>query len=68
MVGQRIKAYLDNHGIKYSFLSEKASIPGPILTSILSGNRKIEIMEYVRICNALQVDFLTFIADGESEI
>ena len=68
MVGQRIKAYLDDHGIRYTFLSEKASIPGPILTAILSGNRKIEIMEYVRICNALQVDFTTFIADGDAEI
>ena len=68
MVGKRIKAYLDDHGIKYTFLSEKASISGPILTAILSGNRKIELMEYVRMCNALQVDFMTFIADGETEI
>lgn len=68
MVGQRIKSYLDDHGIKYKFLSEKASISGPILTALLSGTRKIELMEYVRICNALQVDFMTFIADGESEI
>ena len=68
MVGQRIKAYLDDHGIKQTFLSEKASLPQPILSAILAGNRKIEIMEYVRICNALQVDFMTFIADGESEI
>lgn len=67
MVGQRIKAFLDDHGIKYSFLSDKASIPAPILTAILAGNRKIEVMEYVRMCNALKVDFMTFIADGEAE-
>ena len=68
MVGQRIKAYLEDHGIKQIFLSEKAEIPLSVLYAILSGSRKIEIMEYYRICQALNVDLLTFIADGETEI
>ena len=68
MVGQRIKAYLDENGIKQIFLSEKAMIPSSILSAILSGTRKIEVMEYYRICSALKVDMMTFIADGESEI
>lgn len=65
MVGQKIKSYLADHGIKQSFLSEKTEIPRPILLSMLSGTRKIEIMEYVRICRALNVDFMTFVADEE---
>ena len=68
MVGQRIKLYLEEHGIKQSFLSEKAQIPAMILSTILSGQRKIEVMEYYRICTALGLDMMTFIADGEAEI
>jgi Helix-turn-helix. len=68
MVGQRIKAYLTENGIKQTFLSDKTDIPNPILSAMLSGQRKIEVMEYYRICLALKVDFLTFLTDGESEI
>ena len=68
MVGQRIKAYLEANGIKQSFLSKEADIPAPALVALLSGTRRIEIMEYYRICRALKVDMLTFIAEGESEV
>lgn len=68
MVGQRIKAYLTENGIKQTFLSDKTDIPNPILSAMLSGQRKIEVMEYYRICLALKVDLLTFLTDGESEI
>ena len=68
MVGQKIKAYLEDHGIKSSFLSEKTGITRPILSSILCGTRKIEVMEYYRICRALNVDLMTFISDCETEI
>ena len=68
MVGQRIKTYLLENGIKQSFLSEKTESPSPILNAMLSGQRKIEVMEYYKICSALKVDLLTFLTDGESEI
>lgn len=63
MVGQRIKAYLVENGIKQSFVSDKANISYPVMSAILSGTRKIEIMEYYRICRALNVDFMTFLGD-----
>lgn len=62
MVGQRIKAYLADNGIKQSFLSEKTDIPAPILSAILSGDRRIEIMEYYKICTALKVDMNMFVS------
>lgn len=61
MVGQRIKNYLIENGIKQTFLSEKSDIPNSILAAMLSGKRKIEVMEYVRICQALKVDMRTFL-------
>lgn len=63
MVGPRIKAYLNEHGIKQSFLTEKTGISNPILSAMLSGSRKIEVTEYYKICVALKVDMLTFLED-----
>lgn len=68
MVGQRIKAYLEENGIKQVFLSDKCDIPAMVLSKMLSGEREIRVMEYYKICQALKVDMMTFIADGESEI
>lgn len=67
MVGQRIKSYLEDNGIKQAFICEKTGIPSMIMSNILSGQRKIEVMEYFRICQALKVDMMTFISDGDSE-
>jgi Helix-turn-helix. len=68
MVGQRIKAYLAEHGIKQAFLVEKTDIPSSALTQMLSGNRKIEVMEYYRICKALKVDVNMFLSDDETSV
>ena len=68
MLGVKIKDYLDANGIKQTFVSEKANIPHPAFVAMLSGKRRIEVMEYYRICKALNVDILTFIDDSESEV
>lgn len=60
-IGLRLKEYLDQNGTKYSFVAEKANIPAPVMSIILSGNRDIKILEYYRICKALKVPFEKFI-------
>ncbi len=55
MVATNIKLYLENNGIKQSFLSEKTGIPITTLNATLNGNRKIQIEEYFSICDALNV-------------
>lgn len=67
MVGQRIRDYLDNHGIKQTFLSEKTGLTKSQLTQIFCGKRKLEVMEYINICKALKVDFEKFLVDESSE-
>ena len=67
MVGQRIRNYLDNHGIKRTFLSEKTGLTSSQLTEIFCGRRKIEVMEYYNICKALKVSFDKFLVDESSE-
>lgn len=61
MVGQRIKAYLLENGIKQSFLSEKTEIPEPILSKMFAGQRKINVEEYYSICQALKVEMSYFL-------
>ena len=60
MVGKAIKQYIDDHGIKRSFIIEKTGISGPKLTAIFKGERKLETSEYFAICDALGVDIGEF--------
>lgn len=55
MEGNDIKKYLDSNGIKQSFLSEKTDMPASILNLMLNNNRKIEINEYIKICEVLEL-------------
>lgn len=55
MKGSNIKKYLEENGIKQSFVSEKTGIPAPILNMMLNDNRKIEANEYMRICDVIGV-------------
>lgn len=53
MRGIMIKRYLDENGIKYTFLAEKLGISMNILSPILNGKRKISADEYIEICRVL---------------
>ena len=59
MLGNRIKDYLDEKGIKYSFISGKTGIPMNILSPMLNEKREIKAVEYFEICNALGVSLET---------
>ena len=66
MVGLKVKKYLDEKGIKYSYLSEKVGIPMNILSPTLNGKRKMSAEEYFLICKALGVPAETFSTDTQS--
>jgi transcriptional regulator with XRE-family HTH domain len=63
LVGLRIKKYLDDNGIKYSFISEKIGIPMNILSPLLNGKRKMSAEEYFMICEAIGVSADLFATD-----
>ena len=54
-MGEKIKAYLESHGIKQTFLSEQTGIDVSTISAILLRGRKIECTEYYKICKALDV-------------
>lgn len=60
MKGSDIKEYLKVNGIKQAFVSQKTGIPAPILNMMLNNNRKIEVNEYMKICDAIGVPLEQF--------
>lgn len=60
MYGKQISEYLNNKGIKKTFLARKLDMNINTLATMLNGTRKITIEEYVSICKALEVDFNYF--------
>lgn len=68
-VGLKIGKYLKDRGITQAFLVRETGLTASAISDICSGSRKgIDCLEYYRICQALKVDMLTFLTDGESEV
>ena len=66
MLGQRIKEYLDENGIKYSYVAEEIGIQKSTFSAMLNGRRKIVADEYFDICRVLRVDLSFFMDDEET--
>ena len=67
MVGQRIKQYLEDNGIKQGFVAAKVGIPHSQMSDILNNGRTINCVLYAKICRALNVSLETFIPEDEDE-
>lgn len=65
MVGKRIKEYLVANGIKQTFIAEKTGLTPMVISDICNNGRKIDIVEYYKICKALNVPLETFLEEGE---
>ena len=65
MVGKRIKEYLVSNGIKQKFLADKTGLTTMVISDICNNGRKIDIVEYYKICKALNVPMETFVEECE---
>lgn len=65
MIGAKIKEYLTQNGIKQTFLAEKTGLSDSIISDICTKNRKIDCIEYYKICKVLNVPLETFLEDEE---
>ena len=63
MVGKRIEKYLNDNGIKKTFLAEKVGITKQKMTRICNAD-VIDCILYSKICKALNVSYDTFL-EGE---
>jgi transcriptional regulator with XRE-family HTH domain len=55
MLNQAIKNFLEERGIKQSFLKKHLGISTSTVNAMLNGNRGISAEEYFKICTALKV-------------
>lgn len=65
MVGARIKSYLTEKGIKQAYVADKAGLTASQMSDICIHDRKIDCIEYYKICKALEVPFETFLEGVE---
>ncbi len=63
MIATAIKKYLDDHGIKYSYLSEKIGVPMNVLSPMLNDKRQMPIEVYKKICLVLEIPFDMFLKE-----
>ena len=54
-VVQKIKAYIMENGIKQVWLAEKSGIDFKLLNETLNGRRRLQLDEFERICEVLNV-------------
>lgn len=65
MLGLKIKQYIVERGIKQTFLAEAVGVPDSAMSDMLSGQRKIDAVEYYKICKALRVELEYFFKEEE---
>lgn len=65
MVGEKIRQYLTENGIKQTFLAQKTGLTDNIISDICNKNRRIDCIEYFKICRALNVPMEYFLQDIE---
>ena len=61
LVYQKVKRYLEEHGIRQSFVAEKCNISLSTFNSMLNGKRKMYAEDLRLICFALNVSPEVFI-------
>ena len=53
MLGTLIKKYLDDHGIKQSFVAQQTGLTDRMISDICNKDRKVDAMENYKICKVL---------------
>ena len=63
---EELRRYIENSGLKQKHVADRARMPECTLSLILSGKRKCNVDEYVRLCASLDVPIGTFIVHQAS--
>lgn len=63
MRAKMIKSYLDENGIKYSYVAKQIKMPINQLSAMLNGKRKMSADEYISICKSLGLPLDYFATD-----
>lgn len=55
MLGDKIKNYLNSHGIKQAFIVQNTDLNANQVSDICIKDRKVDAIEYYQICKALEL-------------
>ena len=62
MLYEKIKAYIEESGLKFGAIAERIGMPMNTFSAMMNGKRKITAEEYFAICKALDVPLEKFAA------
>lgn len=65
MTGGKIRKYLQENGIKQTFIAQQIGIPNTSLNSMLLEKQRISVEMYARICEVLGVPLTEFVGDEQ---
>ena len=65
MVGNNIKEYLNENGIKQSFVANKVGVSNSVMSEICNKDRTIDCVLYYKICKVLNVPLEFFLKGVE---
>ncbi len=54
MVNDRVRAAVDDSGLKQKFIAERIGVSEPTFSAMLSGGRKIDVDEFFSLCQVLK--------------
>lgn len=60
---QKLSNYIKNNGLKIKWVADQANVKYQKLSKVLNGRGSIEAGEYIRVCDALNVNPFDFV-DG----
>lgn len=67
MIGKKIKKFLTDNGIKQTYLAKETGLSDSAISDICNNDRRIDCIEYSKICRALNVPLGFFLEDIDEE-
>jgi DNA-binding Xre family transcriptional regulator len=55
-INEKLKAIVDERGIKQSYLCQKTGMSADCISRILNSTRKITADEFLNLCDVLEID------------
>lgn len=55
-INQKLKQYVDEKGIKQSYIRQKTGLSADAVSRVLNSTRKLQADEFLSICAALELD------------
>ncbi|MCO7126123.1 helix-turn-helix domain-containing protein [Sporolactobacillus shoreicorticis] len=67
-INNRIRQYIENRGLKFSFIAERASIDDSKFSRMMTNQQAIKTDEYEKICKVLELPTSYFFDDNFLEL